>query len=75
MPIKPTNFNFQGFYNPTTTPVPDEIFDSLMYHLSGAELKVLLYNLPPHLRLQKNQRQHLYQPNASWDYQEERRTA
>ena len=43
MPIKPTNFNFQGFYNPTTTPVPDEIFDSMMYHLSGAELKVLLY--------------------------------
>jgi len=35
--------NFRGFSNPTTTPVPDEIFDSLMYHLSGAELKVLLY--------------------------------
>jgi hypothetical protein len=34
---------FQGFQFPTTTPVPDEVFDVLMPHLSGAELKVLLY--------------------------------
>jgi len=37
------HLNFKGFSNPTTTPVPDELFDSLMYHLSGAELKVVLY--------------------------------
>jgi len=29
--------------HPTTTPVPDEVFDILMHQLSGAELKVLLY--------------------------------
>jgi hypothetical protein len=34
---------FQGFRFPTTTPVPDEVFDVLMPQLSGAELKVLLY--------------------------------
>jgi hypothetical protein len=34
---------FQGFQFPTTTPVPDEVFDVLMPQLSGAELKVLLY--------------------------------
>ena len=28
---------------PTTTPIPDEIFDELMADLTGAELKVLLY--------------------------------
>ena len=35
--------HFQGFQFPTTTPVPDEVFDVLMDHLTGAELKVLLY--------------------------------
>jgi hypothetical protein len=35
--------SFQGFQFPTTTPVPDEVFDVLMPQLSGAELKVLLY--------------------------------
>ena len=34
---------FPGFQFPTTTPVPDEVFDALMPQLSGAELKVLLY--------------------------------
>jgi phage replication O-like protein O len=34
---------FEGFRFPTTTPVPDEIFDELMAELTGAELKVLLY--------------------------------
>jgi phage replication O-like protein O len=34
---------FQGFQFPTTTPVPDEVFDVLMPQLSGAELKVLMY--------------------------------
>jgi hypothetical protein len=34
---------FPGFQSPTTTPVPDEVFDVLMPQLSGTELKVLLY--------------------------------
>lgn len=34
---------FRGFRLPTTTPIPDELFDELMADLSGAELKVLLY--------------------------------
>src|SRR5215216_3349484 len=34
---------FGGFRSPTTTPIPDELFDVLMADLSGAELKVLLY--------------------------------
>jgi replication protein O len=34
---------FPGFQYPTTTPVPDEVFDVLMPQLSGAELKVLMY--------------------------------
>ena len=37
------NGTFQGFRFPTTTPIPDELFDELMAELSGAELKVLLY--------------------------------
>jgi hypothetical protein len=38
-----TQATFPGFQFPTTTPVPDEVFDVLMPQLSGAELKVLLY--------------------------------
>ncbi len=38
-----TTPEFGGFYSPTTTPIPDQIFDELMPTLSGAELKVLLY--------------------------------
>ena len=34
---------FSGFISPRYTQVPDELFDDLMSHLSGAELKVLLY--------------------------------
>jgi Bacteriophage replication protein O len=34
---------FKGFLSPRYTQVPDELFDELMAHLSGAELKVLLY--------------------------------
>ena len=34
---------FRGFISPRYTQVPDELFDDLMSHLSGAELKVLLY--------------------------------
>ncbi len=35
--------HFKGFISPRYTQVPDELFDDLMAHLSGAELKVLLY--------------------------------
>ena len=34
---------FSGFTSPHYTQVPDELFDTLMVELSGAELKVLLY--------------------------------
>lgn len=34
---------FQGFYVPNSTQVPDTLFDELMADLSGAELKVVLY--------------------------------
>src|SRR6187401_3224323 len=34
---------FGGFHRPNYTQVPDELFDSLLPDLSGAELKVLLY--------------------------------
>lgn len=34
---------FVGFNPPHYTMVPDEIFDVLLPHLSGAEIKVLLY--------------------------------
>jgi phage replication O-like protein O len=37
------DLQFQGFLSPRYTQVPDELFDELMAHLSGAELKVLLY--------------------------------
>src|SRR5437762_152852 len=32
-----------GFHRPTTTPVPDELFDEWLAVLSGGELKCLLY--------------------------------
>ena len=34
---------FEGFYVPNSTQVPDTLFDELMAELSGAELKVVLY--------------------------------
>src|SRR3954471_12655396 len=37
------SLQFKGFISPRYTQVPDELFDELMAHLSGAELKVLLY--------------------------------
>ena len=48
MPTTPSqstqnDFQFAGFLFPTTTAVPDEIFDTLLSKLTGAELKVLLY--------------------------------
>lgn len=35
--------NFRGFEHPTTTPVPDLLFDHIMQDLNESELKVLLY--------------------------------
>ena len=40
---KPASSSFAGFHSPTTTPIPDQLFDELMPTLNGAELKVLLY--------------------------------
>src|SRR5215211_310663 len=34
---------FKGYTSPNYTQVPDELFDEQLPHLSGAELKVLLY--------------------------------
>jgi hypothetical protein len=36
-------WTFNGFIFPTTTPIPDQVFDELLHLLSGNELKVLLY--------------------------------
>jgi predicted transcriptional regulator len=38
-----SDYRFQGFASPTTTPVPDQLFDELLYHLSATEIVVLLY--------------------------------
>ena len=37
------NWKFDGFTFPTTTPVPDQVFDELLYYLSPTEIVVLLY--------------------------------
>ena len=36
-------WQFSGFLLPTTTPVPDQLFDELLYRLAPAEMMVLLY--------------------------------
>lgn len=36
-------FQFEGFENPTTTPVPDIVFDRFLSQLGEAELRALLY--------------------------------
>lgn len=36
-------WKFEGFRSPNFTTVPDEVFDVLVPHLSGAEVKALLY--------------------------------
>ena len=38
-----TDFQFAGFKNLNSTPIPDEFFDMLAVQLSEAELRVLLY--------------------------------
>lgn len=42
-PQSQAGWQFSGFVFPTTTPVPDQLFDELLPRLSGAELKVLMY--------------------------------
>lgn len=37
------DYRFEGFDSPNSTQVPDQLFDRLLSHLNGAELKVLLY--------------------------------
>ena len=37
------DWEFRGFLSPTTTPVPDEVFDVLAPRLKEGELRVLLY--------------------------------
>src|ERR671917_470428 len=45
---------FKGFLSPRYTQVPNELFDELMVHLSGAELKVLLYVIRRTFGFEKN---------------------
>ena len=40
---KGEGWRFSGFVLPTTTPVPDQFFDELLYHLEPSETVVLLY--------------------------------
>src|SRR4051812_19113314 len=40
---KTDDYQFGGFDPPYYTPVPDAVFDELLPHLSGNEVKVLLY--------------------------------
>lgn len=42
-PQQTDDFYFEGFSSPTTTPVPDVVFDRLLARLKEAELKALLY--------------------------------
>src|SRR6187200_1696292 len=37
------DYRYAGFENPTTTPVPDVVFDQFLSRLGEAELKALLY--------------------------------
>src|SRR3954447_12264680 len=43
MPDQPAPYQFEGFSNPNTTPVPDVVFDELLLRLDNNELRVLLY--------------------------------
>src|SRR5213595_3815784 len=40
---EPSVYKFGGFQRPNYTSVPDEVFDELLFELTGSELKVLLY--------------------------------
>ena len=47
-------YHFAGFVNPTTTPVPDVVFDEFLPLLGEAELKALLYIIRRTLGFKKN---------------------
>jgi len=47
--------HFEGFENPTTTPVPDVVFDEFLSWLGEAELKALLYIIRRTFGFKKNQ--------------------
>jgi hypothetical protein len=40
--MRERNWHFAGFCLPNCTMIPDELFDELLPHLSGPELKLLL---------------------------------
>src|SRR4051794_155182 len=43
MPDTAKPYEFSGFIDPNTTPVPDVVFDELLERLNNGELRVLLY--------------------------------
>ncbi len=47
-------YQFAGFVNPTTTPVPDVVFDEFLSLLGEAELKALLYIIRRTFGFKKN---------------------
>jgi hypothetical protein len=53
MPDKPP-YHFDGFNSPNYTQIPDKFFDSLMQHLSEAELRVCLYIMRRTFGFKKN---------------------
>lgn len=48
------HYKFKGFDSPNSTQVPDQLFDRLLSHLNGAELKVLLYIIRRTFGFKKN---------------------
>jgi len=51
---KDSQFHFDGFDSPNTTPVPDVVFDVLQAQLTEAELKALLYIIRRTFGFKKN---------------------
>lgn len=48
------DFYYEGFSHPTTTPVPDDVFDVIAPELTEAELRVLLYIIRRTFGFKKN---------------------
>jgi len=48
------NYTFKGFDSPNSTQVPDQLFDRVLAHLNGGELKVLLYIIRRTFGFKKN---------------------
>ena len=51
---KNDDWKFEGFAFPTTTPVPDQVFDELLHRLSPTEVVVLLYIIRRTFGFKKN---------------------